>query len=232
MRNILFMKKVPPLKERLLKILSILKKTYSRAHCILEYKTPWQLMVAVQLSAQCTDMMVNKVTPVLFATYPTAQATAKAPIEDIERLIHSTGFYHNKAKNLNGAAQMVVEKFGGTVPGTMADLISLPGVARKTANIILGNVFGIVEGIAVDTHVKRVSTRLGFTKQEDPNKIERDLMRLLLPQRAGPRQLAVAKKEWFPFTYYIIDHGRAICKAPTPKCEVCVLKNLCPSSRV
>jgi len=213
-----FMKRVPPLKERLPKILSILKKTYPQAHCILQYKTPWQLLVAVQLSAQCTDVMVNKVTPALFEKYPTAQATAMAPIEDIERLIHSTGFYRNKAKNLKGAAQMVMEKFGGKVPGTMAELISLPGVARKTANIILGNVFNIVEGIAVDTHVMRLSSRLGLTTNTNPDKIERDLMQLL------------PKKEWFAFTYRIIDLGRAICKAPTPKCEICPLNKLCPSS--
>mgnify|MGYP001615122610 CR=1 FL=1 len=181
-------------------------------------KSTWQLLVAVQLSAQCTDVMVNKVTPALFAKYPTAESVHKAPIEDIERLIHSTGFYHNKAKNLKGAAQMVMEKFGGTVPGTMPELLALPGVARKTANIVLGNAFGIVEGIAVDTHVKRLSTRLGFTKNENPEKIEQDLMRIL------------PKKEWFPFTYYIIDHGRAVCKAPTPKCEICPLNTLCPSS--
>ncbi len=213
------MKNVPPLNERLPEVLSILKKTYGSAHCILQYSTPWQLLVAVQLSAQCTDVMVNKVTPALFAKYPTAEATAKAPIEEIERLIHSTGFYHNKAKNLKGAAQMVVEKFGGNVPSTMEELISLPGVARKTANIILGNVFTIVEGIAVDTHVMRLSTRLGFTKNTNPDKIERDLMRIL------------PKKEWFAFTYRIIDHGRAICKAPVPKCEICPLSKLCPAFR-
>jgi len=210
------MKKLPPLKERLPKILSILKKTYGTAHCILHYNTPWQLLVAVQLSAQCTDVMVNKVTPALFATYPTAAAIAKAPIGNIERLIHSTGFYHNKAKNLKGAAQMVLEKFSGKVPATMPDLISLPGVARKTANIILGNTFGIVEGIAVDTHVMRVSQRLGLTTNTNPEKIEKDLMRIL------PR------KEWFGFTYRIIDHGRAVCKAPNPKCGICPLNKLCP----
>ncbi|MBI5135124.1 endonuclease III [Candidatus Uhrbacteria bacterium] len=212
------MKRVQSRSIRLPKILSIFKKTYGRAHCMLEYKTPWQLLAAVQLSAQCTDVMVNKVTPALFAKYPTAEATANAPIEEIERLIHYTGFYHNKAKSLKGAAQMVVEKFGGQVPAAMDELLELPGVARKTANVILGNAFGVVEGIAVDTHVSRVSQRLGLTTNTNPEKIEKDLMRIL------------AKKEWFDFTYRIIDHGRAVCKAPTPRCEICLLNQLCPSS--
>lgn len=214
------MKKVPPLKVRLPNILSILKKTYGRAHCILEYKSTWQLLVAVQLSAQCTDLMVNKVTPALFAKYPTAESINKAPTEDVERLIHSTGFYHNKAKNLKGAAMMITEQYAGEVPGTMKQLLELPGVARKTANIILGNAFNLVEGIAVDTHVMRVSTRLGLTTNTNPEKIEQDLMRIL------------SKKEWFPFTYRVIDHGRAVCKAPRPRCEACPLNQLCPSSRV
>ena len=214
------MKRLPPLSIRLPKVFSILKRTYPKAHCILEYKTPWQLLVAVQLSAQCTDVMVNKVTPALFQKYPTAAATARAPIGELERLIRSTGFYHNKAKNLKGAAQTIMEKFSGKVPGTKKELLELPGVARKTANIILGNAFGVVEGIAVDTHVMRVSGRLGLTANTNPEKIEKDLMRIL------------HRKEWFLFTYRIIDHGRAICKAPTPRCGVCLINKLCPSSLV
>jgi len=212
------MKLLPALPKRLPKVLTILKKTYPRATCILAYNSPWQLLVAVQLSAQCTDLMVNKVTPGLFKEYPTVEATAVAPIEDIERLIHSTGFYHNKAKNLKAAAQMIVDEFHGVVPRTMEELIRVPGVARKTANVVLGNIYGVVEGIAVDTHVFRVSRRLGFSAATTPEKVERDLMRIL------------PKKEWFPFTYRIIDLGRAICKAPTPKCEICPLNKLCPSS--
>lgn len=205
-------------RQHLFRALTILKKTYPQSLCILTYSTPWQLLVAVELSAQCTDVMVNKVTPDLFKEYPTAEAMANASIEGIERLIYSTGFYHNKAKNLKAAAEMIVKEFGGVVPRTMQELIRVPGVARKTANVVLGNAYGIVEGIAVDTHVYRVSRRLGLTSATTPDNVERDLMRIL------------PKKEWFAFTYRIIDHGRAICKAPMPRCEVCPLNGLCPSS--
>lgn len=195
-----------------------LKETYPRAHIVLGYETDFQLLVAVILSAQTTDVTVNKVTPLLFAAYPDADAVAQADLEEFEQIIRPTGFFHNKARNVIGAARMIVSEFGGRVPDTMEDLVRLPGVARKTANIVLYNAYGINDGIAVDTHVKRLSQRLGLSAQADAEKIEQDLMRTF------PRD------EWGTLTYRLIDHGRAICDAKRPICGECVLADLCPSA--
>ena len=215
-------------------IIELLKKTYPKAKIILKYKTPWELLVSVVLSAQCTDVLVNKVTEKLFTKYKTLDDYVKAERSEFEKDIKSTGFFRNKAKNILAAARLVKDRYGGKVPGTMEELLTLPGVARKTANVILGNAFGVVVGIAVDTHVARVSQRLrlvdldkiggknmliDFKKDADPVKIERELMR------------AIPKSDWFKTTYLLIDHGRAICKAQNPKCSACVLNKLCPSSR-
>ena len=204
-------------KQRALEILVILKRLYPDATCSLTYETPVQLLVATILSAQCTDERVNKVTPELFAQFPDASALATADREELETLIRSTGFYRNKAKNIQGACQKFVEEFDSNLPKQMEKLLTLPGVARKTANVVLAHGFGINEGVTVDTHVKRLSQRLGLTEESDPNKIERDLMQLL-PQ-----------KDWENFSIRIIYHGRAICNARKPKCSDCQLAHLCPS---
>ena len=177
-------------------------------------------MISVILSAQCTDEQVNKVTEKLFKKYHSVQDYASASIKEFEQDIRSTGFYRNKAKNIIGSAKMILEKFGGKVPATMEELLELPGVARKTANIVLGNAHGIVVGMAVDTHMKRVNFRLGLTEQTDPEKIEQDLTALL------------PKEKWFHYTYLIIDHGRAICDAKKPLCKECLLNKLCPKNGV
>jgi endonuclease-3 len=182
--------------------------------------------VAVILSAQCTDERVNKVTETLFKKYRKPEDYLRVPEEELAADIKPTGFFNQKTRAIRGACRMVLEEFGGPVPDTMADLVKLPGVARKTANIVLGNSYPERAkmdpdvGIAVDTHVKRVSARLGFTQEKDPDKVERDLMQL------------VPREDWFGFSYLLIEHGRAVCKAPTPRCEVCVVNQLCPSSRV
>jgi endonuclease III len=176
--------------------------------------------VATVLSAQSTDVMVNKVTEHLFAKYRSAKDYADAPPGGLEADIKSTGFFNQKAKNLRSLGRMVVDEYGGEVPETMQDLLRLPGVARKTANIVLGNAFGKVEGIAVDTHVHRLSRRLGFSPADDPNKVEQDLMALF------PRS------RWWNLTYLLIEHGRAVCKAPVPQCADCVVNDLCPGSRL
>ncbi|WP_013320516.1 endonuclease III [Gloeothece verrucosa] len=204
--------------QRALEILVILERTYPDATCSLTYQTPVQLLVATILSAQCTDERVNKVTPALFARFPDAPSLANASIEELETLIRSTGFYRNKAKNIQGACQKIVSQFGGEVPQQMEQLLSLPGVARKTANVVLAHGFGIIQGVTVDTHVKRLSGRLGLTEQTDPIKIERDLMRLL-PQ-----------PQWENFSIRIIYHGRAVCKARKPDCGVCQLAHVCPAA--
>lgn len=178
------------------------------------------MLFATILSAQCTDAMVNKVTEKLFAKYPTLEDYAAADPLELQQDIRPTGFFRQKAKSLQGAAAKLLSDFGGEVPQTMEELTSLPGAARKTANIVLGNAFGKVVGIAVDTHVRRLSQRLGLTENEDPNKIEKDLMTL------------VPKDKWFHLTYLFIEHGRAVCKAPVPRCADCVLSDICPSSRV
>ncbi len=200
------------------KILKILKKTYPKAHCALTFATPWQLLVATILSAQCTDVRVNLVTPKLFAKFPDPEATTKATIPEIIELIRSTGFYNNKAKFIHSAAKKIMSEFGGQVPQKMFELLTIPGVARKTANVVLGVAFNINEGIAVDTHVKRLAQRLGLSTQTTPEKIEIDLMKLM-PQA-----------EWELTSTLLIHHGRQICLARNPHCEVCPLRGLCPSA--
>jgi endonuclease-3 len=186
----------------------------------LSFSNPLEMLVATILSAQSTDVLVNQVTAKVFQKYRTPEDYLRVPEAELAQDIHSTGFFNQKAKAIRGACRMIVEEFGGRVPDTMDDLVKLPGVARKTANIVLGNAYGKVEGIAVDTHVRRVSQRLGFTKQKDPDKIERELMEI------------VPRDRWFDFTYVLIEHGRAVCKAPTPRCEDCPVNHLCPSSLV
>jgi endonuclease-3 len=197
-----------------------LGKAYPDATVALRFSNPLEMVIATVLSAQSTDVMVNKVTESLFQKYRTPEDYLAAPPGELEKDIHSTGFFNQKAKAIRGLSRVLVEEFGGQVPDTMEGLLKLPGVARKTANIVLGNAFGKVEGIAVDTHVHRLAWRLGFSESDDPNKVERDLMDLF------PRS------RWFHLTYLLIEHGRAICKAPKPLCEDCVVNDLCPSSRV
>ncbi len=204
------------LQERALTILARLKSLYPEATCTLNYQTPVQLLVATMLSAQCTDERVNQVTPALFSRFPDASAIAQAPRSEIEALIRSTGFYRNKAKHIQAACDMIVSEFGGNVPDTMAELLKLPGVARKTANVVLAHGYGINAGVTVDTHVKRVSHRLGLTAHSDPKQIEKDLMALL------PRS------EWENWSIRLIYHGRAVCKARQPLCDQCALADLCP----
>jgi len=208
------------LRRRTGRIVARLKREYPDAHCELDYRTPFELLVATILSAQCTDARVNLVTPALFARYPTPAALAAARQEDVEALIRSTGFFRNKARSLIGMAQAVAAGHGGTVPGSMVELQVLPGVGRKTANVILGNAYGINEGITVDTHVTRLATLLGLTRQSTPEKIEQDLMAL------------VPRKDWTLVSHLLIWHGRRICIARRPRCEACVLNRICPSSRV
>lgn len=205
--------------KRALALLDRLKALYPSATCTLNYETPVQLLVATILSAQCTDERVNKVTPDLFARFPDAETMAKANREEIETLIRSTGFYRNKAKNIQGACEMIVSDFQGKVPDTMEDLLKLPGVARKTANVVLAHAYGVNAGVTVDTHVKRLSHRLGLTEHNDPKRIEKDLM-ALLPQ-----------PDWENWSIRLIYHGRAVCKAKQPLCEVCTLADLCPFPR-
>ena len=205
-------------RQRALEIMVRLKRLYPNATCSLNYETPVQLLVATILSAQCTDERVNKVTPNLFSRFPDAISLAGADPEELENLVRSTGFYRNKAKNIRGACQMIVTEYDGRVPNTMEKLTKLPGVARKTANVVLAHGFGINEGVTVDTHVKRLSNRLGLTKHQEPVKIERDLMKLL-PQ-----------PDWENWSIRLIYHGRAVCKARKPECEVCGLAQLCPSA--
>jgi endonuclease-3 len=205
-------------KQRAPEILAQLKCLYPGATCSLNYETPVQLLVATILSAQCTDERVNKVTPALFDRFPDAYSLAGCDREELESLIRSTGFYRNKAKNIQGACQLIVKEYGGEVPKQMEELLKLPGVARKTANVVLAHAYGIIVGVTVDTHVKRLSNRLGLTKQADPIKIEQDLMKL------------VPQPEWENLSIHLIFHGRAICKARKPDCDVCTLADLCPAS--
>ena len=193
---------------------------YPDAHCALNHRNAFELLVATILSAQCTDVRVNMVTPALFKKFPNADALAGADRETLEDMIKSTGFFRSKAKSLAGMAQALVERHGGQVPRTMEELTALPGVGRKTANVVLGNAFGVNDGIVVDTHVGRLSNRLGLTKETDPVKIERALMPLF------PRA------HWTMLSHLLIEHGRRVCDARRPKCEQCVLNDLCPSSLV
>lgn len=206
--------------QRAIEILIRLKRLYSEAPCTLNYETPVQLLVATILSAQCTDERVNQVTPALFSRFPDAAAFAAANVEEIETLIRSTNFYRNKAKNIQGACRMIMVEFGGEVPKRMEELLKLPGVARKTANVVLANAYDIHAGVTVDTHVKRLSNRLGLTEYTDPIRIERDLMRLL------------PSEEWENWSIRLIYHGRAICQARKPMCDNCVLADLCPSANL
>jgi endonuclease-3 len=201
-------------------ILTRLRAAYPDARCALDHRGAFQLLCATILSAQCTDVRVNLVTPVLFGRYPTPEALARAKQADVEEIIRSTGFFRNKARSLIGMAQALVADFGGEVPRTMEQLRSLPGVGRKTANVILGNAYGINEGITVDTHVTRLSRLLGLTRHADPVKIEQDLM-ALFPQ-----------DQWALLSHLLIFHGRQICVARRPRCQDCVLSDLCPSSTV
>jgi endonuclease-3 len=213
-------RRLPAKKQRVLEVLTRLKRLYPDATCSLDYETPVQLLVATILSAQCTDERVNKVTPTLFARFPTAEALATAAPEALETLVKSTGFYRNKAKNIRAACQKIMAEFDGQVPQRMEELISLPGVARKTANVVMAHAFGINAGVTVDTHVKRLSNRLGFTRHDNPVKIERDLMKLL-PQ-----------PDWENWSIRLIYHGRAVCMARNPACDRCELADLCPSAKV
>lgn len=205
----------PPKKQRALEILARLKDLYPEAPCSLDFDTTLQLMVATILSAQCTDERVNQVTPALFATYPDVYAFAEADLAELEALVKSTGFYRNKAKNIRAACQRIVTEYNGDVPATMEDLLTLPGVARKTANVVLAHGFGINAGVTVDTHVKRITNRLGLTKHSDPIHIERDLMKLL-PQ-----------PDWENWSIRLVYHGRAVCMARNPNCAACTLADLC-----
>ena len=209
-----------PIERRAPEIVRLLSNAYPDAAVALRFSNPLEMLFATILSAQTTDERVNQVTETLFRKYRSPQDYLRVPEAELAADIKPTGFFNQKTRSLRGSAQRIVEVYGGEVPDTMEELLTLPGVARKTANIVLGNAFGKVEGIAVDTHVRRVSRRLGFTEQNDPDKIERDLMRL------------VPRERWFDFTYVLIDHGRAICVARTPKCEICPVNRLCPASRV
>jgi endonuclease-3 len=193
-----------------------LKSAFPDAECALRHENPLQLLVATILSAQCTDARVNLVTPGLFARYPTAADFAAAPIAELEKAIQSTGFFRNKARNIQGCCRALVDEHGGQVPRTLAELIKLPGVGRKTANVVLGTAFGLAEGVVVDTHVTRLSRRLGLTRQKDAVKIEQDLMRI------------VPRREWVGFSHRLILHGRKTCIARGPKCDLCSLADFCP----
>jgi endonuclease-3 len=205
-------------KNRMGKVIELLEKEYPDAKTALSYVDPLQLLVATILSAQCTDKKVNEVTKTLFQKYRTAEDYAKADLRKLEKEIRPTGFYHNKARNIKKLGQVLVEKFASTIPKTMEEMLELPGVARKTANIVLSNVYGVIEGIAVDTHVFRLTQRLGFTDKKNATKIEKDLMEL------------VPKEKWMLITDLLIFHGRKICMAKKPNCAGCVVNKLCPSA--
>ena len=202
---------------RIAAILKGLNEAYPDAVCALTHRTPWELLVATILSAQCTDVRVNMVTPELFRRFPTPQAMAKAEVPELIELIRTTGFFNNKAKSIKGAAQAIVERFGGKVPETLAELITVPGAARKTANVVLGVSYGKAEGVVVDTHVFRISRRLDLTKSDTAEKVEQDLMKILPQDR------------WIRFSHQVIHHGRKVCIARAPKCKECNLEPLCKS---
>jgi endonuclease III len=203
-------------KNRARQLVKRLRRAYPDAECALRHANPLELLVATILSAQCTDVRVNMVTPILFKKYPTAEALASAPRKDLERIIQSTGFFRNKAKSIQACCRRLVDEHGGEVPRTMAELFELAGVGRKTANVVLGTAFGIASGVVVDTHVSRISRRLGLTREKDPVKIERELMEQV-PRRA-----------WIEFSHEMIHHGRRICLARRPRCEICPLEPDCP----
>jgi len=201
-------------------IISILKKSYPGADCSLRHRGAFELLAATILSAQCTDERVNRVTPALFKKYPGPAEMAEAPLPDLEKLVHSTGFYKNKALSLKEASKAIISGFGGKVPRTMEELLTLRGVARKTANVVLGSAYGIAAGVVVDTHVKRVAFRLGLTAATDPVKIEEDLMK------------ALPRTDWIWFAHALVLHGRAVCAARSPRCEACPLDRVCPKKGV
>ncbi|HEY0385340.1 MAG TPA: endonuclease III [Pyrinomonadaceae bacterium] len=205
-------------KQRTRQIIARLRRAYPDAHCSLNYSNPLELLVATILSAQCTDERVNLVTADLFRKYRKAEDYINVEPTELEQDIRSTGFYRNKAKAIQGACRLLIERHNGRVPATFDELLELPGVARKTANVVMGNAFGTAAGVVVDTHVGRLSQRLGLTANEQPEKIERDLMAL------------VPQKDWVDFAHLLIYHGRAVCKARKPECASCTLEDLCPSS--
>jgi endonuclease-3 len=204
-------------RERASLLLARLRQEYPDARCSLNFSNPLELLVATILSAQCTDERVNQVTESLFQKYRTAEDYARAPLEELEQDIRQTGFYRNKAKHIRETAALLVAEHGGTVPADMAALLTLPGVARKTANVVLGNAFGVIEGVVVDTHVGRLARRMGFTQSEDPAKIEQDLMALFPPA------------DWLDLSHILIYHGRSVCQARKPLCNLCAVANLCPT---
>lgn len=209
------------LKSRARKIIAKLRKAYPRAKCSLTYQNPLQLLIATILSAQCTDARVNKVTPALFARYRTDRDFSEAPLGEIEAMVRSTGFYRNKARSIQSACRTIRDKYNGKVPDTMEDLLSLHGVARKTANVVLGNAFGKNEGVVVDTHVFRITNRMGLVREKrNRDRVERELMEV------------IPRRDWAEFSHLLIHHGRAVCKAPTPRCEVCPVESLCPKAGV
>jgi endonuclease-3 len=215
-------KKTPALRgplapERVAAILKALDEAYPEALCALTHRTPWELLVATILSAQCTDVRVNMVTPELFRRFPTPAAMAKATLPELEELIRTTGFYHNKAKSIQGAARKIIADFGGEVPQTLAELITIPGAARKTANVVLGVSFGKAEGMVVDTHVFRIARRLELAKADTAEKVEQELMKVIPQDR------------WISFSQQVIHHGRQVCIARNPKCRECNLEQLCRS---
>ena len=207
-----------PAAKRFPEILRRLRQRHPDAHCELDYETPLQLLVATILSAQCTDVRVNQVTPELFDRFPDAESLAAAPREEIEAIIRPTGFFRQKARYIQESAHKLLLEHDGEMPDSLKTLTKLPGVARKTGNVVLGEVYGIAEGVTVDTHVRRLSNRLGFTSHEDPNKIEKDLMKL------------VPKSSWIEISHLLIFHGRRVCDARNPACENCTLAALCPSA--
>lgn len=204
--------------HRIPEIIRILREAYPGSRTALEFETPLQILVATILAAQCTDERVNRITPSLFRKYESAEDFAKADRAELEAEIRPAGFFRNKAKSIIGAARKIVADFGGAVPDSIEDLITLPGVARKTANIVLSSGYGKAEGIAVDTHVRRLSVRLGLSRETDPEKIEKNLLRL------------VPREDWLDFNYILVDHGRAVCQARKPRCPECPVRRLCPSA--
>ena len=209
-----------PSPEHVAEVIARLRAAYPDAHCALDYETPLQLLVAVILSAQCTDERVNLTTPALFARYATAEALAAADPSELEAIVRPTGFYRNKARHIRETAQRLLAEYGGDVPAEMDALLTLPGVARKTANVVRGEIYGLADGVTVDTHVKRLSARLGLTAETDPVKVERDLMAII------PRE------SWIEIAHLLIWHGRRVCNARKPDCPACPLNDICPSSSV
>ncbi|HEV3468797.1 MAG TPA: endonuclease III [Pyrinomonadaceae bacterium] len=204
--------------KRARRVVGLLRKEYPDARCSLNYTSPLELLVATILSAQCTDERVNQVTPALFRKYRACEDYAAAPAAELEQDIRPTGFFRNKARAIQGACRQLAERHGGRVPDSMEELLELPGVARKTANVVLGNAYGLATGVVVDTHVSRLSARLGLSAQKAPEKIEQDLMRL------------IPRRDWIDFSHLLIAHGRKVCKARAPLCGECVLSGLCPSA--